>query len=434
MESRQNWSSQFAFIIAAIGSAIGLGNIWRFPYVMGENGGAVFLIAYFFFVFFICSIPLFGELLFGKVSQKDVVGAFKMLNPKLQIFGWLSVLTSIAICSFYFVVGGWIFYYLFKSFSLNTISNFGTEFSGLIASPIWSISLTMLFLGVCMFFVFRGVNKGIEIANKIMMPAFAAILIVLTVINLQLPNAEEGLKFIFLPDWSKFNFSMLLMALGQALFTLSIGMGALLTYGSYLKKNDNILASAYSIIIADVIFAVLAGVMIFPAVFSFGLEPDAGAGLVFITLPKVFAQMPYGGWVSLGFFFLLLFAALTSGISLVEVAVASFIDNFKMKRVKAATLVTLIVGVLSVPIALSFGLLKDITLFGKNLFSIFDFTTSNICLPFNTLIICIVTGWLLSKFHTYIFRTKLMNRIFIITAKFVLPVVFLVLLIAGLKS
>jgi len=433
MESRQNWSSQFAFILAAIGSAVGLGNIWRFPYVMGQNGGAVFLLAYFFFVFFICSIPLIGELLFGKISQKNVVGAFNFINPKLKIFGWLNVFTSVFISAFYFVVGGWIIYYLYESFFIKNIDNFSTEFSNLIASPSLSILMTFAFLGACIFFVYRGVHKGIEIANKVMIPAFALILIVLTVITLQLPNAEVGLKFIFLPDFSKVNFTMLLMALGQALFTLSIGMGALLTYGSYLNKEDSILKSTYSIIIADVIFAILAGVMIFPAVFSFGLQPDAGAGLVFITLPKVFAQMPFGEWISLGFFFLLFFAALTSGISIVEVTVAAFIENFKIKRQKAALLVLALVGILSIPVALSFGVLKNLTFFGgHNLFDIFDFAASNICLPFNTFIICLVAGWLLDEYHTQIFKTDFMNKLFLIMLKYILPVIFLILLVVGL--
>ena len=327
MEKRQNWSSQIAFIISAIGSAIGLGNIWRFPYVMGQNGGAVFLLAYFFFVFFICAIPLLCELIFGKIAQKDVVGAYKLLSPKLQACGWLSVITAIAVASFYFVVGGWIIYYIAQSFSLANVADFEQYFTNLTTSPLMSVSFTYAFLLACMFFVFRGVNKGIEIANKIMIPLFAIILIVLTCITLQLPNAQAGLDFIFKPDFSKVNFSMLLMALGQALFTLSIGMGAILTYGSYLKKDDSILKSAYSIIIADAVFAILSGVMIFPAVFSFGLEPTAGAGLVFITLPQVFTQMQGGAWIALGFFYLLFFAALTSGISIVEVAVASLIDN-----------------------------------------------------------------------------------------------------------
>ncbi len=434
MENRQNWSSQLAFIISAIGSAIGLGNIWRFPYIMGQNGGAVFLLAYFFFVFFICAIPLLGELVFGKIAQKDVVGAFNSLNPKLRWCGWLSVTTAIVVASFYFVVGGWIIYYIFQSFSLSNITDFEAYFTHLTTSPLLSVSFTYAFLLACMIFVYRGVNKGIEIANKVMIPLFAIILVVLTIVTLQLPNAQAGLDFIFNPDFSKINFSMLLMALGQALFTLSIGMGAILTYGSYLKKDDSILKSAYSIIIADAIFAILAGVMIFPAVFSFGLEPTAGAGLVFITLPQVFTQMQCGSWIALGFFFLLFFAALTSGISIVEVAVASFIDNFKMKRKKATLLITLCVAALSTPVALSFGVLNGMKIFGKTLFELFDFTSSNIFMPLNTLIICLAVGWLLNMANNEIFKSQFMNKLFVIASKYILPIIFLILLITGLNS
>ena len=253
----------------------------------------------------------------------------------------------------------------------------------------------MLFLFICMFFIYRGVNQGIETANKIMMPALGVLLIVLVAVSLNLPNAHLGLKFMFSPDFSKIDFSMMLAALGQALFTLSIGMGTILTYGSYLKKEDNIAKSAFTIIIADTIFAILAGVMIFPAVFSFGLQPDSGASLVFITLPKIFSQMQYGGLVALGFFFLLFFAALTSGISIVEVPTAVLIEKYNISRKKAAALMFVIIGLLSIPVTLSFSVLKDFKILGKTLFDLFDFVTANILMPINSLVFCIVVAWFL---------------------------------------
>lgn len=434
MENRPSWSSELAFIIAAIGSAVGLGNIWRFPYVMGQNGGAVFLIVYFFMIFFVCSIPLLAELIMGKITHKDTVGAYRVVNPKLQIFGWINVLTAVLISSFYFVVGGWIIYYILKSFSLNNIADFGTYFTELTASPFLSVILTIIFLSACTFFVFRGVNKGIEVANKFMIPLLAILLIILTLVSLNLPNAELGLKFMFQPDFSKINFSMVLAAMGQALFTLSVGMGALLTYGSYLKGDDSILKSAYSIMAADIIFSVLAGVMIFPAVFSFGLEPTAGAGLVFITLPKIFAQMQYGSFVALGFFSLLLFAALTSGISILEVAVASFIENFKMTRKKASLLMFSLVGILSVPVALSFGVLKHITLFNKTIFDIFDFVTANVFMPINSLVICLFVGWMLKMANDVLFKSEFLHKLFIFMSKYIMPFVFIALIITGLRG
>ena len=434
MENRPAWSSQFAFVLAAIGSAVGLGNIWRFPYIMGKNGGAVFLFVYLFLIFFICSIPLLAELVFGKHTKKGVLGSFEQVNPKLKIFGWLDIISSVMISSFYFVVGGWIIFYILKSFSLGGISDFSKYFTGLIVSPVHAILFTIIFLFMCMFFVYRGVNKGIEIANKIMMPMFGVLLIALVCISLSLPNANLGLEFMFKPDFSKFTPIMILEALGQALFTLSIGMGAILTYGSYLKKEDSLIKSAYSIIIADTIFAILAGIMIFPAVFSFGLEPNSGAGLVFITLPKIFSQLPFGEFVSFGFFCLLFFAALTSGISIVEVTVSAFIDNYKISRHKASIIMFLLVAILSIPVSLSFGVLKNLTIGGKSIFDIFDFVTANIMMPINSLIVCVVVGWLLKISNDCIFKNQFLHKSFLFMCKFVLPILFVLLIVTGLQA
>lgn len=433
MENRPSWSSEFAFIISAIGSAIGLGNIWRFPYVMGQNGGAAFLVVYLVLILLICAIPLIAELMLGKITQKDTIGAYAYINPKLKIFGWLNILTAILISSFYFVVGGWVFYYIAKSFALNQVNDFGQYFTALTVNPILSILLTFAFLLSCTYFVRRGVNKGIEIANKIMMPLLVIILIALMVVSLNLPNAHIGLKFLFEADFSKINFSVILAALGQALFSLSIGMGAILTYGSYLKKEDNVLKSAYAIIISGTIFAILVGVVIFPAVFSFGLEPNSGPGLVFITLPKIFTQIQHGGLVALGFFSLLFFAALTSGISILEVAVAAFMENFKMTRNKASLLMCAIVAVVSIPAALSFGVLKNLTLFNRTVFDIFDFLTANILMPLSSLVICILAAGLLKIANEHIFKNPIIDKIFLFVMKYILPIIFLILIVTGLS-
>ena len=432
--NRPSWSSQLAFILAAVGSAVGLGNIWRFPYVMGKNGGAVFLVVYLSLILFVCVIPLLGELILGKITKKDPVGAYEIACPKAKPLGWLNVVTSVLISSFYFVVGGWIIFYLLKSFSLSGVGDFGSYFGSMVSKPVLPVILTFVFLFSCVFFIYRGVNKGIELANKIMMPIFAVILIVLTIVSLRLPNAQAGLDFMFYPDFSKLNISMVLSALGQALFTLSIGMGAILTYGSYMKEEDNVLQNAYTIIVADTVFALLAGIMIFPAVFAFGLEPDSGAGLVFITLPKIFAQMPFGNIVSMGFFSLLLFAALTSGISIIEVSVASLMENFKITRAKSATIITLIIGALSVPVSLSFGLLSEFKVAGMTLFDLFDFVTSNICLPFNSFVICLLAGWGLKLSNDYIFKNQFLHKLFMFMIRFVLPVALLGLIIVGLRG
>ena len=434
MENRPSWSSQFAFILSAVGSAVGLGNIWRFPYVMGKNGGAVFLIVYLTLIISVCVVPLLAEMILGKVTQKDTIGAFSVINSKFRLFGRLNVITAILVSSFYFVVGGWIIYYIFNSFSLVNISDFGQYFDNLVVSPLFAVLFSVIFLLICCFFVYRGVNRGIELANKIMMPIFGILLIALMFVSLNLPNADLGLKFMFSPDFSKLSFSMILAALGQALFTLSIGMGAILTYGSYLKKEDSVLKSAYSIIFADTVFALLAGIMIFPAVFSFGLEPDSGAGLVFITLPKIFTQMQYGGFVALGFFSLLFFAALTSGISIIEVIVASFIGSFNISRAKASVLTAFIIGALIVPVALSFGVLNNVRIFGMNIFDSFDFITSNLFMPLNSLLVCFVVGWFVKLANDTVFKSEILHKLLMFMMKFVLPVLLLSLIVIGLKG
>ena len=274
-----------------------------------------------------------------------------------------------------------------------------------------------------MFFICRGVNKGIELGNKIMMPIFAVILVALVIFSLSLPNANIGLEFMFKPDFSKFTPSMVLTALGQALFTLSIGMGTLLTYGSYMKDEDNIVKSAYTIIFSDTMFAVLAGVMIFPAVFSFGLEPSSGAGLVFITLPKIFSQIPFGNIISVLFFLLLFFAALTSSISILEVPTATFMENFKITREKAVGILIVIISLMSIFASLSFGVMSNFKIGGKIIFDILDVVSSNYLLPFNVMMLCIIVGWFMGDKLYDIFKNKFIKKILKISLKFIIPVV-----------
>ena len=243
-----------------------------------------------------------------------------------------------------------------------------------------------------------------------------------------MPNGYKGLIFRFKPDFSKISFEMILAALGQSFFTLSIGAGCLLVYGSYMKKKENVVKNAYLIIFADTIFALLAGIMIFPAVFSFGLKSDSGAGLVFITLPKIFAQIPYGSLFAIGFFVLLLFAALTSAISLAEVQTAAYIENFHISRKKAAIMVFIIIAILSLPVSLSFGVLSNIKIFSKSFFDLFDFVTSNILMPLNSIIICIIFGW----FVKIRIKNRLSDILFSVLLKYIVPLVLTILMICGL--
>lgn len=431
-KNKPQWSSHLSFIIATVGSAVGLGNIWRFPYIMGKNGGAIFLLTYLILIAFICIVPLICELAIGKIYRTDTINAIKEINPKFNWLGWLCIATVILIPCFYFVVGGWILNYIWVFISNNISSDFSSYFTSYSAQVFMPCFLTLLFLIMTASFPYRGVNKGIEKANNIMMPLFALMLIIMAVYALTLPGAKEGLEFMFKPDFSQFNKSMVLTALGQALFTLSIGMGAIITYGSYMKEESHILKSAYTLIFFDTLIAVLAGIMIFPIVFSFGVTPSAGASLVFIALPEIFAKLPCSSLIGLTFFILLFFAAITSGISILETAISAFINNFKISRQKATVLLSIIVALISIPATLSFGVLDWLKIADKTIFDLLDYVTSNILLPFNTLLICLLSGWCIQSLWKKIFGENLFGYIFNIILKFIVPIILICVLVAGL--
>lgn len=430
MEKAQ-WSSHASFIIATVGSAVGLGNIWRFPYIMGKNGGAIFLLTYLLLIAFICIIPLLCELFIGKIYKNDTVSAFAEINPKFKWFGWLCIITVILIPCFYFVVGGWILNYIWIFLTNRIPENFAQYFSSFSSQITVPCFLSILFLLMTAIFPFRGVNKGIEKANNIMMPLFALMLIIMAVYAVTLPGAKEGLTFMFKPDFSQFNSKMVLTALGQALFTLSIGMGAIITYGSYMKQDTNIIKSAYTLIFFDTLIAVIAGIMIFPIVFSFGVTPSAGATLVFISLPEMFAKLPFPAITGLLFFILLFFAAITSGISIMETSVASFINQFKISRQKATVILSIIIGIITIPSTLSFGLLSDFRIGEKNFFDFLDYTTSNILLPFNTLLICLIAGWCIKGLWKNEIGENLLGYSFNILLKFIIPVILIYVILSG---
>lgn len=432
-EKRPEWTNYLSFIIASVGGAVGLGNIWRFPYVMGKNGGAVFLIAYLLIIAFICAIPLCIELAMGKIYKKDPISAYEAINPKLKFAGFLCFATAVLIPCFYFVVGGWIINYIWLFLMGNIPSDFSAYFATLNSNPYVPTILTILFLFFTAIFPYRGVNSGVEKANNIMMPLFAVVLVALAIYALTLNGAKDGLNFMFNPDFSKLTGEMILAALGQALFTLSIGMGAMMTYGSYLKPDTNIRKSAYTLIFFDTLVAILAGIMIFPIVFSNGIEPTAGATLVFISLPQIFQNMPFGNILGILFFFLLFFAAVTSGISLLETSVCCLIDHYKMTRKKAALLIAGITAVLAIPASLSFGLLSGFKIFDKTFFDLLDYLTSNILLPFGTLILCITGGYFARHIADEAFGKRKLARIFNFLLRYVVPIIFIIVFIIGLR-
>lgn len=427
------WSSHLSFIIAVAGSAAGLGNIWRFPYITGKYGGGVFLLTYLILILFLCSVPLICELAIGKTYRSDTISSFVSVNPKLKIFAFMCILTVIFIPCFYFVVGGWIINYVFLFLTNHIPSDFSGYFVSFSSKPVIPCLFTLLFLAITAYFPFKGVNNGVEKANNIMMPLFLVMLIILAGFSLTLPGAKAGLKFMFMPDFSQFGKTMILTALAQALFTLSIGIGTILTYGSYMKEETNIFKSAYTLIFCDTLIAVLSGIMIFPAVFSFGMQPEAGPALAFIALPEIISKLPFSCISGTLFFLLLFFAAVTSGISMFETSIAALIGYFKLSRKKATLIITLVTGILCIPSTLSFGSLSGFKPFGKTFFDLLDYSTSTLLMPFNTLVICLIGGWGMKTLKNKVFPdNKTAGMFFDIMLKFVLPVVLVGVFIFGL--
>ena len=398
-DQRDGFGSRFGVLVALAGSAIGLGNLWRFPYLVGKNGGAAFIIMYVVFVIFLCLPIMVSEFVIGRRTQANAYGAINKLAPKS---GWLSIgILSVAavfcIMAFYCVVGGWTVEYILKSFSYSFLNSdraaLSSFFGNFISAPIQPAIMMFVFLGLTALIVSAGIKDGIEKYSKILMPGLFILIIILCIRSLTLPGAYEGVKFLFNPDFSKLKPDSALAALGQAFFSLSLGMGCMITYGSYTAKKENLMNMSFITAFADTGFAILAGIAIMPAVFAFGMSPAQGPGLIFIILPQIFAQMPFGNIVSLIFFIIVLVAALTSSISLLEVAVAYFMEELKMTRRKAVLIGFLIIAVFAVLSSLSQGTLKDYTLFGKTIFDIFDYTSSNIMLPIGGLLVVLFVGW-----------------------------------------
>lgn len=410
---RVTFGSKIGVILATVGCAVGLGSIWRFPYMVGENGGGAFLLVY-----IICTV-LFGipimmtEFFIGRNSRSNAAGAFKKLAPgtNWRLIGYNGVLAAFFILGFYSVISGWTLEYIYQaatgSLSGKTAADFTADFSAFSSDIYRPIMWTFIFIGITHYIIARGVEKGIEKASKIMMPALFLILVALCIRSVTLEGAEKGLAFLFYPDFEKINSSVVLSAMGQTFFALSIGMGCLITYSSYFSSDTKLQTTAIQVTILNTLVALLAGIMVFPAVFSFGIEPTAGPELVFITLPNVFEQLPFGTIWSLVFFILLALAALTSTISLHEVATAYVHEEYHMSRQKAAWIVSTGVGIIAVFCSLSFGILKDYTIFGLTIFGALDYVTAKIMMPLGGMFICIFVGRRIDK---KILREELTNK------------------------
>lgn len=398
---REQWGSRLGFILAAMGSAVGLGNIWRFSYVVGENGGAAFLLIYLLCVTLIGMPIIMAEFIIGRRAQSDAVTSFQKLAPgkPWQAAGFMGLASAFIILSFYGVVAGWTLKYFF-SYLTGGIALVGAEtytdhFVKFITHPSAPLVWQSLFMAATIAIVLGGVKKGIEVANKILMPALALLVVGMAAYSLSLGGGREALTYLFKPDWSVLSEpSVYLAALGQAFFSLSLGMGALITYGSYLSKSEKLPGATLSVTLLDTMFAITAGLVIFPAVFAFGASPGEGVGLVFFTLPGIFARMAGGTLVGTLFFFLLAMAALTSAVSLLEVPTAYFVTKFNWDRKKTAIVIGLIIFLIGIPSSLGQGTLSHIRVIGgRDILDSMDFIASNILLPLGGLIIALFVGW-----------------------------------------
>lgn len=402
---RDSFTSKFGVIAAAAGSAVGLGNIWRFPLVACQNGGGAFLILYIAFVLIIGIPVLLSEFSIGRRAQLNAYGSFRNIAPKTKwpLVGLLGIIAAFTILAFYSTVAGWTLEYFTQAVTgkLTKLTNMEQNFSEFSSHPyrplIWQIVFMILTAGV----VFAGIKKGIEKLTKILMPVLVILIIAVVVRSVSLPGASQGIHYLFVPDWSAVTFTTVLMALGQAAFSLSIGMGALITYGSYIQKDNHLLNTSIKVAMADTGIAILSSLMVIPAVFAFtsnGLSDfSPGPGLVFEVLPNVFKSMPGGGAFAIVFFFLLAVAALTSTISVLEVVVAFFKEELKMSRGKATIIASVSIGALGVLATLSFGVLKDFTLFNFTVFGILNYLSANVLLTFGALLIVIFVGWRMGK-------------------------------------
>lgn len=403
------WSSRFAYILAATGSAVGLGNIWKFPYITGENGGGAFVLVYLACVAAIGIPIMIAESMMGRRGRQSPINTLETLsteadaNKNWHYLGWMGVIAGVLILSYYSVIAGWASAYVFKAFFGGFSSDaevVKASFDGLIASPVQLVFWHTIFMVATMSVVMRGVSSGLERAVQLLMPALLALLILLVAYAMTTGEYYfQGLSFLFSPDFSEIDSDAVLTAMGHAFFTLGLGMGAIMVYGSYLPSHVSIAKTSLYIAGADTIVALLAGIAIFPLVFANGLEPGSGPGLIFQTLPIAFGNMT-GGWLfGILFFVLLVFAALTSSISLIEPMVAWMIENKGFSRVKASVVSGVTTWALGVSVAFSFNIWSGFKLFDKTIFNFLDYLTANLMLPIGGFCIAVFAGWIMHQKH-----------------------------------
>jgi neurotransmitter:Na+ symporter, NSS family len=443
---RDGFTTGIGVIAATLGSAVGLGNIWKFPSLTGSNGGATFILVYLISTLLVGLPVMISEIMIGRKAKSDAIGTLKKLSPDRPwwLVGAAGVLSAFLIMAFYTEVAGWVFAYIFKSISgalLSTDPKITTAaFTQLISDPFQSLVWQWIVLVVIGAIIILGVSKGIEATTKRLMPVLFGILIIVCIRSLTLPGAMNGLVFLFKPDFSKLTTSVVLMAMGLSFFKLSVGMGTMITYGSYFRDDQNVPMTATRVMLADLLVSMLAGIAIFPAVFAFGFEPSAGPSLLFITIPAIFASIPFGQVFMVLFFILAAIAATGAMLSLLEVPVAYLNEQLGVKRWLATLITVGLLALIGATAALSNSTLADVKPFGMTFFDLFDFATSNILLPLGGLFICIFVGWVLGfgKVEEALSNGGTLNNsgmikgIFFIV-RFVTPILIILILLNGLK-
>lgn len=390
---RKSWTSRIGFILASVGAAVGLGAIWKFPYMAGSNGGSAFLFPYILLTLTVGLTLIIAEITLGHIGRGGIVTTYrKIAGSKWVPIGYLGVLTGFLVMTFYSAIGGWTLAYFCEALTgsglITDQAQLGAHFGELTSNPIMALGYQWLFLLLNGMIVAFDVTKGIERVSKVLMPLLFVIMIILIIRGLSLPGAWTGVEYLFKFDPEAFTLTGLLQAMGFVFFSLCVGCGCMLTYGSYLKEGANVVNGCVWITVLTLISSLLGGLMIMPSVFAFGLNPGAGPGLTFITMPAVFAQLPFGQIFAVMFYLCIVVAAITSSISLIEILVAFLVDEYQMTRAKASVLSTIALAVVGVLPCLSFGILSDVTFFnGKTFFDIFDFFTSNLSLPIGGLVI-----------------------------------------------
>ncbi len=442
-KQRSSFTGKIGFVLAAAGSAVGLGNLWRFPYLAAQYGGGIFLFIYIILAVTFGFALMIAEIALGRKTGLSVVGAYKKLNKKFAFLGYLAALVPMIILPYYSVIGGWVVKYLFTFVSDQAgLAVSDSFFSSFIAQPIEPIGWFLLFIGVTALVVLMGVEKGVENVSKFMMPILAILAVFIAGYSLFLPGAMEGVKYYLLPDFSKFSVTTVLAALGQLFYSMSLAMGIMITYGSYMKKEVNLESSVRQIEFFDTGIAFIAGLMIIPAVFSFS-NGDAstlgqGPGLMFVTLPKVFDAMPGGTFIGIAFFVLVLFAALTSSISLMETVVSIVQDKFKISR--NLTCIVVLIGciIIGLPSCLGYSIWDTVTVMGMQFLDFFDFISNSVMMPIIALLTCIFVGYFI-KPKTIIDEVEIsgnfkQKKMFSVMIKYIAPICIILILLTSFLS